>query len=103
MTAKWRKQLHKASDCVFEMPAGCGDAWPSEMFEPCLIGICFPFLSHRPWQFRGAPRLLALERTVRSMWESGDTDVAACLCKFLSKTRKFPSMPEDVVRKMLYV
>lgn len=103
MTAKWRKQLHKAADCVFEMPAGCGDAWPSEMFEPCLIGICFPFLKHRPWQLRGAPRLLALERTVRSMWESGDTDVAACLCQFLDKTRKLPSMPEDVVRKMLYV
>ena len=102
MTAKWRKQLHKASDCVFEMPAGCGDAWPNEMFEPCLIGFCFPYLPHRPWQFRGAPRLLALERSVRSMWESGDTDVAACLCQFLNKTRKFPSLSEDVVRKMLY-
>lgn len=103
MTPKWRKQLHKACDCVFEMPAGCGDAWPTEMFEPCLIGVCFPFLSHRPWQLRGSPRLLALERRVRGLWEDGDAAVAADLCQFLNKTRKFRSMPEDVVRKMLYV
>ena len=55
MTPRWRKQLHKAADCVFEMPAGCGVTWPSEMFKPCLIGICFPFLRHRPWQLCSVP------------------------------------------------
>jgi hypothetical protein len=103
MTSRWRKQLHKACDCIFLMPAGCGAAWPSDMYEPCLIGLCFPYLSHRPWQLRGAPRLLALERTVRHMWEDGDSTVAACLCEFLVKARKFRSMPQDVVCKMLYV
>lgn len=103
LTPKWRKQLHKACDCVFEMPAGCGPAWPSDMFEPCLIGICFPYLKHRPWQLRGVPRLLALERTVQGLWEEGDSAVSACLCKFFDKARRFPGMPENVVRKMLYV
>jgi len=103
MTPRWRKQLHKAADCVFEMPAGCGDAWLPEMFEPCLIDICFPFLPYRPWQLRRVPRLLALERKVHSMWESGDSAVATHLCQFLGKARKFPSMPQDVVRRMLYV
>jgi hypothetical protein len=103
MATRWRRLLHKACDCVFVMPAGCGDAWPSDMFEPCLIGVCFPFLPHRPWQYKGTPRLLALERQVRGMWEDGDAAVAAGLCQFLERTRKFPSMPEDVVRKMLYL
>ena len=103
LTPKWRKQLHKAADCVFFMPAGCGDAWPAEMFEPCLIAVCFPFLAHRPWQLRGVPRLLALERNVRGLWETGDAAVAAHLRQFCDKSRKFPSMPQDVVRKMLYV
>ena len=103
MTPRWRKQLHKAADCVFEMPAGCGVAWPSEMFEPCLIAICFPFLPHRPWQLRGVPRLLALERSVRALWESGDASVADHLRQFLGKARKLRTMPPDVVCKMLYV
>jgi hypothetical protein len=38
-----------------------------------------------------------------SLWEDGDSAVAACLCEFLNKARKFRTMPKDVVCKMLYV
>jgi hypothetical protein len=100
MTPKWRKQLHRAADCVFFLPPGCGDAWPEDMYEPCLIGVCFPILAHRPWQLRGVPKLLALERKVHGLWESGDAAVTACLHEFLDKSRKFPV---DVVCKMLYI
>jgi hypothetical protein len=101
MTPLWRKHLHKAADLVLEIPAGCGAAWAKEMFEPCLMGVCLPFLPHRPWQFKGTPRLLALERELRRLWEDGDTAVAAGLRQFIDKSRKLPSMPPDVVRRVL--
>lgn len=87
MTIRWRRLFHKACDCVFVMPAGYGDAWPAEMFEPCLIGICFPYLPHRPWQLKGAPRLLALERQVQSLWEDGETPLSLLTCANFSVGR----------------
>ena len=63
-----------------------------------------PFLPTGLGSFEGHLRqLLAFERKVHSLWESRDTTVAACLLKFLDKLRKFPSLPADVVCKMLYV
>ena len=47
MTAKWRKQLGKASDCYFRLVAD--PAWDlGVQFEPLLIYCCFPYLAHRP-------------------------------------------------------
>jgi len=103
MTPRWRKQLHKAADLVLFVPPTLANVWPVEMFEPCLIGIVFPFIPHRPWQLRGVPRLLALEREVRSLWDAGDAPVSFVLRKFVDKSRQFPSMPGHVVRRLLSV
>jgi hypothetical protein len=47
MTPQWLKQLYKASDTVFQVPAGC-PFWPETMFEPLAIGISLPFLCSKP-------------------------------------------------------
>ena len=47
MTGRWRKQLFKATGyhCSLSLPS----VWDIEtQFEPLLIFVCLPFLSHRP-------------------------------------------------------
>jgi hypothetical protein len=38
MTPRWLRQLYKASDIVFQVPAGC-PYWPESMYEPLTIGL----------------------------------------------------------------
>jgi hypothetical protein len=45
MTPEWLKQLHKVSDIVFMLPLGLS-AWSHEMYEPCLVGLTFPFFKY---------------------------------------------------------
>ena len=59
MTHLWRKRLHKTADVVFALPAGHRpSAWPLDMFEPLIVGICLPFLPTPPWSCRLSPTLL---------------------------------------------
>jgi hypothetical protein len=50
MTPEWLKQLYKASDLILTIPAGAGDYWPSELFEPLILGLVFSFINRHPWQ-----------------------------------------------------
>jgi hypothetical protein len=43
MTAWWLKQLNKAADIVFQIPAGC-PCWPASICEPLTIGLVSPFI-----------------------------------------------------------
>jgi hypothetical protein len=98
---EWRKQLFKAADLVFSIPPNFS-FWPTEMFEPLTIGICFPFLSSPPWQLRGTPKLLYLGRTMPRVWEDeklAPGDFLFQLCRLLWGLR---SMPKHVVRRLLY-
>jgi hypothetical protein len=61
MTPEWLKQLHKVSDIVFILPLG-SSAWTHNMYEPCYVGLTFPFLSVSPWQLRGTPKMYAVGR-----------------------------------------
>ena len=47
MTGHWRKHLTRATDFCFKMDNP--KLWPlSTLFEPVLIFVCIPMLSHRP-------------------------------------------------------
>jgi hypothetical protein len=48
MTVRWRKQLRKVSDLLFNIPAG-SPIWPSAMFEPLTLALTSPLLCDRPW------------------------------------------------------
>jgi hypothetical protein len=72
------------------------------MLEPLTIGIVFPYLPHRPWQFKGTPKMFYLARQVRKMFEDQDVDSGCFLCKLLLECRRFHTMPADVVRRMLF-
>ena len=101
MTPIWLKQLHKAADLVFTVPAGVS-CWPDAMFEPLLIGVVFPFLSFSPWQLKGCPKLLSLGRQLSRVWQDEQMDAGFILREFCALCRRMESMPRDVVRKLLH-
>ena len=100
-TTEWRKQLHKVADIVLNVPAG-HPAWPSTMFEPLTIAIVFPFLSHRPWELRRTPKLMALERSLRKVWESNFEPEGPLLRELWSLPRRLASMSTSMASKVLY-
>ena len=101
MTPRWLKQLYKCCDLIVEIPPCC-DYWPSNMYEPAFLGICFPYLSHAPWQFRGTPKMYELHRTLQRMWKSDQVSASTLLRKFLLDSRRFPSMPKQLVCNLLF-
>ena len=47
MTGYWRKHLGRATDMYFKLANE--EVWPLKvMFEPVLIFVCLPLISHRP-------------------------------------------------------
>ena len=97
----WRKQLHKACALVFEIPPG-SPCWGEEQFEPLLTGVCFPYLSFKPWQLQGTPRMAATAREMPQMWKDRPLDAGPFLRKFFLRYRSLGSLPEHMVRKLLY-
>ena len=101
MKPEWFRQLYKTCDLVFDVPPG-SKCWPTNMFEPVVIGIVFPFLSRPPWQLRRTPKMFQVARTLREMWQVGDLAAGDFLRKLLLDYAKLSCVPSDVVRQMLY-
>ncbi len=80
-TPQWLRQLHKAADLVFSVRRGTS-MWPLSMFEPCLIGILFPFLRCKPWQLHGTPKMYSVGRSLSQMWENCGMDTSAFCANF---------------------
>jgi hypothetical protein len=83
-THKWRKQLFKLADVVFEVPAGCRSCWPMSAHEPVLIGLLLPFSPTPPWQHRQTQRVLELAGQLRSVWKSPVLDERSILREFFA-------------------
>ena len=103
-TSRWRKQLSKAMDIVLTVDA-CYDFWGRNMHEPLMLGIYLPLLAplhkFRPWKFKHTDLVEKFGKQVHRMQaarESMDWDI---LYKFLSQTRKIPSMPDELARELL--
>jgi hypothetical protein len=101
MTPMWLKQLYKASDIVFTVPVG-QLFWPTDMHEPLLIGIAFPFIRYQPWQLRSVPKMYATNRQLSQVWENPDLDSRNLLRKFCQECWSLDSLPEHLVRRLLY-
>ena len=97
----WIKQVFKAADVVFEIPAG-QSFWTKEMHEPLLIAIVFPFIRSKPWQLRSTPKMHSMVSELRRMLKSEDLDSRDLLRQFWEKCHRLRSMPENVVRRVLH-
>jgi len=87
MTGRWRRSMARQTDFYFRVPVGCS-VWGVEMFEPALIFVALPFLSHRPWLLERPGILVELVSSLlaEGVWESGSSDVGTLLRKFLIRT-----------------
>ena len=101
-TTLWQRQLYKCADFVFELPVG-STVWPASMHEPLLIGVLFPFLSVKPWQLRGTPKMYAVGRELRLVFQTPGLDPRDLLRKFWSASLGLQHLPECVVRRMLFI
>lgn len=103
MTTEWLKQLYKSVDLLVSLPAGVDNkAWPSHMFEPLTLAFIFPFLSVKPWKRRGSTKMCVMARELQALWKDVKRDSRSILRKFFQTQRQLGSMPECMVRRVLY-
>eukprot|EP00980_Cylindrotheca_fusiformis_P003889 scaffold863_cov100-Cylindrotheca_fusiformis.AAC.4 len=100
-TPMWLKQLYKASDLVLEIPPTC-PFWSTNMFEPLFIGILLPFCRCDPWCLRLAPKVCEYQRRLQRVWKVSPLDSGDILHELLTLSRRIPTMPRSVVRKVLF-
>jgi hypothetical protein len=73
------------------------------MHEPLLIGILFPFLSVQPWQIKGTAKMFAVGRELQKVLEGSEMGTRDFLRKFWSLGCDLQSMPEHMVRQLLFL
>ena len=100
MEPVWRSHLHKYTDFLIEIPAG-NFYWPSDMFEPLVLAIYFPYISHRPWELQGSPSLVELGKHLRDLWKESGKSSGNILHQLWCKASRFQAMPLKLVFKML--
>ena len=101
MTPTWLKQLYKAADCIFTIPA-CHDFWPAKNFESLSVAILFPYLPYRPFQLKSTPKMLDMGRRLCKVFKEDKVDGRDILLKLLLEVGSYKSLPQRMVWKMLY-
>jgi hypothetical protein len=103
LTTEWRKQLNKTCDLVLFLNAGADeDGWPKGMYEPLTIGFVFPFLSCKPWQRRGTPKMFYLARKMLAVREGEKLATRNFLRQLFDEQQSLTELPELLVRRLLY-
>jgi hypothetical protein len=92
LTPEWLRQLYKVSDLVFAVPPS-PSFWPEAMLEPLVIELIFPFARSAPWQLRGTPKMLAMGRQMRRVFDEEEVVGGNILRKFLLECRWLPTPP----------
>jgi hypothetical protein len=101
-TTLWQRQLFKCADFVFEVPVG-SKVWSSDMHEPLLIGLLFPFSELNHGNSECTPKMHAVGRDLRGLFEDPEVDSGDLLRKFWEREFGAPaSCQRMLVRKMLF-
>jgi len=101
LTPLWLKQMNKACDFVITIK-NTHVFWPESMCESLILGICFPYISCRPWQIRRTPKLLSMGRAMSGVSSKDQMDPGDLLRKLLAFTKRLPSLPASVVWSLLF-
>jgi hypothetical protein len=101
LTPEWLRQLFKVSDIVFFIPPSTS-FWPGAMLEPLVVALIFPFARSAPWQLRGTPKMLSVGRKSRRVFDKEEVAGGNFLRELLLECRRLPTMPSDLVWKMLH-
>jgi hypothetical protein len=101
MKGRWRRALGKEADLITEIPAGVS-FWKENMHEPLTLLVSLPLCHCRPWALRKTPLLEGLDRELRQVWKTSEERGRSLLRELLVLSGSFPSMPEGMVRRVLY-
>ena len=101
MTTLWYKQLNKAADFIVPIPNHFS-FWPDSMCEPLVMAFCLPFVRCNPWQLKATPKLCFIRRQLQSVLSENKMDPGDLLLQLYSLGKKLPTMPESMVRKLLF-
>jgi hypothetical protein len=101
MTNRWRKQLMKARDVYFVLKAE-SMIWNNSQNDPLGIFICFPLSRHKPWNLRRTNPVVDMESALQDLAPDNFLQKGNILRKCLGLTRQLETMPEGLVRELLY-
>lgn len=76
--------------------------WNEKIQKPLFLGLCFPYLRHPPFSFRGTPKLLELYGKVFEVFKEDKLDGRDLLSKLLALGSGAKSMSKRMVWKILY-
>ena len=100
MTTEWRKQIFKAADVCFDIPAG-HLAWPSEMHEPLTIAILFPYLPRAPWQIKGSNYVGGVERALYQVCRDCPSATGSVLSELFQLAKGMASLSKRDLCRLL--
>ena len=84
MTNAWRKLLGKQSDVLLTLPAGTA-CWPHDCYEPLVLSLTCPLMSHSPWIIRNNEWVSDWLQEMRGVWKISPTARRNCMRKFWSR------------------
>ena len=73
------------------------------MFEPLWLGIVLPFIPHRLWCLKRAPKLIQLGTSLCGMLPGREADAGDLLCKLLQTSGNLAGMSDGMARQVLQV
>ena len=100
MEPYWSRHLTRSADFVFVIPAG-SSFWENDMHEPLIVGVYLPFLSFSPWQWKGEPALLGLDRELRKVWKEDQRAGGRLLRKFWSEQKRVSNLSPKLASTVL--
>ena len=101
LETEWRRRFRQAVDFYFVIPAGAIPEWPESMHEPLTVGVYFPLLRHRPWDWKHVPLLAAFGAEMSSLCKAHQPSAGSHLRELWAARAWVAGMPERVVRDLL--
>jgi hypothetical protein len=96
----WTRLFHKMSDFVVKLPVG-STHWPEGLHEPLFVGFSLPYIRYYPWSLRGTPLLVEMERNMREVLSTGESDGGDILRELLRLAGRISSVSESVAQGLL--
>ena len=93
----WQRHLFRAADLIIEIPAG-QSYWSSEMHEPLILALFFPYVSCKPWELKRCPKFVEVERVLRGMLKANSGTEGS----FLQQLCKFSSGLQDLSAELVW-
>ena len=102
MAHRGRCLFNKVCDFSFVVSPECS-FWPSHMYKPLWVCVDLPFIHHRPWYLKQAPRMAELGISLRGMLPSCEANTGDLLRRLLLFPKRLARVSERMARGVLHL